>query len=245
MSAPHCTRCGETVGGTPGGGHPPARMKGARCGPTARTGHNGCDAPLHRRNEGPHGDLARQPVPARRDVRRQPGRTSPSSPRSPSASSCAWSTTTAPRRGSTMPEVDGFVWHGYLPGRAARPALRLPGARAVRPARAASAATRPSCCSTRTPRRSTAQIDGDESLFSYRLRRPRREFTERRTTASATPCSRSSSTPSSTGATTAPPRHEYHETVIYEAHVKGLTMTPPRRPRGDPRHLRRARATRR
>ena len=27
-----------------------------------------------------------------------------------------------------------------------------------------------------------------------------------------------------------PPRHEYHETVIYEAHVKGLTMTPPRRP---------------
>ena len=24
-----------------------------------------------------------------------------------------------------------------------------------------------------------------------------------------------------------PPRHEYHESVIYEAHVKGLTMTHP------------------
>ena len=24
-----------------------------------------------------------------------------------------------------------------------------------------------------------------------------------------------------------PPRHEYHESVIYEMHVKGLTMTHP------------------
>ena len=27
-----------------------------------------------------------------------------------------------------------------------------------------------------------------------------------------------------------PPRHEYHETVIYEAHVKGMTMTHPEVP---------------
>ena len=42
-----------------------------------------------------------------------------------------------------------------------------------------------------------------------------------------------------------PPRTEYHDTVIYEAHVKGLTMTHPGVPDGDPRHLRRRSPTRR
>ena len=32
-----------------------------------------------------------------------------------------------------LTERDADIWHGYLPGRPARPALRLPGARAVRP----------------------------------------------------------------------------------------------------------------
>ena len=43
-----------------------------------------------------------------------------------------------------------------------------------------------------------------------------------------------------------PPRHEYHETVIYEAHVKGLTMTHPGVPddiRGTLRGDRRTRAS--
>ena len=38
-----------------------------------------------------------------------------------------------------------------------------------------------------------------------------------------------------------PPTHEYHETVIYEAHVKGLTMTHPDVPEEIRGHLRRAR----
>ena len=56
-----------------------------------------------------------------------------------------------------LTEVDGFVWHGYLPGVAPGPALRLPGARARTTPRAGCAATPPSCCSTRTPRRSTGE----------------------------------------------------------------------------------------
>ncbi len=32
-----------------------------------------------------------------------------------------------------LTEVDAYVWHAYLPERAARPALRLPRARPVRP----------------------------------------------------------------------------------------------------------------
>ena len=41
------------------------------------------------------------------------------------------------------------------------------------------------------------------------------------------------------------PRTPYHESVIYEAHVKGLTQLHPEHPRGDARHVRRARRTRR
>ena len=41
------------------------------------------------------------------------------------------------------------------------------------------------------------------------------------------------------------PSTPYHETVIYEAHVRGLTMTHPALPREHPRHLRRHRRTRR
>ena len=41
-----------------------------------------------------------------------------------------------------------------------------------------------------------------------------------------------------------PPDHQYAESVIYEAHVKGLTQTHPGHPRADPRHLRRRSRTR-
>ena len=68
------------------------------------------------------------------------------------------------------------------------------------------------------------QIDGDEALFSYRFGKPE-EF----------------NADDSLGHTMLsvvvnpffdwghdrPPRHEYHESVIYEAHVKGLSMTHP------------------
>ena len=113
--------------------------------------------------------------------------------------------------------------------RAAGPALRLPGARPVRPGRRATAATRPSCCSTPTPRRSTAQIDGDESLFSYRLRRPERRRRRHRNTEDSLGNTMLSVVinPFFDWGHDRPPQHEYHETVIYEAHVKGLTMPHP------------------
>ena len=54
-----------------------------------------------------------------------------------------------------LTEVDGFVWHGYLPaiGPGQRYGYRVHG-RTTRGA--ARAARRPSCCSTRTARPSTA-----------------------------------------------------------------------------------------
>ena len=71
-------------------------------------------------------------------------------------------------------EVDGFVWHGYLPGvgPGQRYGYRVHGP--VRPGARASAATRPSCCSTRTPRRSTGTVDWDQALFGYRFGDPTR-----------------------------------------------------------------------
>ena len=58
-----------------------------------------------------------------------------------------------------LPEVDGFVWHCFLPG--VEPGQRY-GYRVHGPYDPAtgSAATRTSCCSTRTPRRSTASSTG-------------------------------------------------------------------------------------
>ena len=155
------------------------------------------------------------------------GRTSRSSPRSPSGSSCACSTRTDETR-VELTEVDG-VRLARLPARRRSPGSATATACTARttPSRA-SAATRPSCCSTPTPRRSTGQIDWDESLFSYRFDDPNgRNDADSR---AARCCSRSSSTRSSTGATTGRRGTPYHETVIYEAHVKGLTMTHPEVP---------------
>ena len=42
-----------------------------------------------------------------------------------------------------------------------------------------------------------------------------------------------------------PPAPPYHETVIYEAHVKGLTFAQPGHPAGDARDVRGDRPTRR
>ena len=122
-----------------------------------------------------------------------------------------------------LTEVDGYVWHAYVPnlqpgqrygyrvhgpydpenGHRCNPAKLLldPYAKAI-----------------------DGQIDGDEALFSYRFGKPE-EF----------------NADDSLGHTMLsvvvnpffdwghdrPPRHEYHESVIYEAHVKGLSMTHP------------------
>ena len=84
------------------------------------------------------------------------------------------------------------------------PALRLPRPRPVGTRARASAATRASCCSTRTPRPSTGGVDWDEAVFPYRFGDD--EPRSARATARRSCRSRSSSTRTSTGATTARPR---------------------------------------
>ena len=122
-----------------------------------------------------------------------------------------------------LTEVDAFVWHGYLPriGPGQRYGYRIHGP------------YDPSWGHRCNPSKLLldpyakaieGQIDGDESLFSYTFAAPE-EFNERdslgHTMTSVV------INPFFDWGTDRPPRHEYHETVIYEAHVKGLTMAHP------------------
>jgi isoamylase len=120
-------------------------------------------------------------------------------------------------------EVDGNVWHAYLPrlqpgqrygyrvygphepnkGHRCNPSKFLldPYAKAI-----------------------SGQIDGHESLFSYRFADPT-EFNDLdslgHTMLSVV------TTPYFDWGHDRPPQHQYHESVIYEMHVKGLTMSHP------------------
>ena len=86
-----------------------------------------------------------------------------------------------------------------------RPALRLPRARAVRPARRATASTRASCCSTRTPSRSRDRSCSTPATCCRTCRPARRTPTSSPTTRTTPTRSRSasSSTRASTGRATA------------------------------------------
>src|SRR6185437_547282 len=129
--------------------------------------------------------------------------------------------------GVRLPEVDGFVWHGYLPGigpgqhygyrvhgrydpaagQRCNPAKLLidPYAKAV------SAINQPG-------------VEWDESLFGYQLADPE----QRNDADSATHAPKSVViSPFFDWADDRHPRTPYHETVIYEAHVRGLTIAHP------------------
>ena len=125
-----------------------------------------------------------------------------------------------------LPETTALCWHGYLPDVQPGPALRLPGARAVGARSRASAAIPPSCCSIRTPRRSTAPWTGTRRSFRITSTSPRRS-TQRPRQRAVHAQDRSSSTRTSTGATTAGRNTPWHETVVYETHVKGFTQRHP------------------
>jgi glycogen operon protein len=122
-----------------------------------------------------------------------------------------------------LPEVDGFVWHGHVPG--LRPG-QLYGYRVHGP-------YDPSNGHRCDPNKLLldpyakaidGQIQNDPALFSYDFEDPTKRNTD------------DSLGKTLLGVVTSPffdwghdrpPRHEYHESVIYEAHVKGLTMTHP------------------
>jgi isoamylase len=127
-----------------------------------------------------------------------------------------------------LDEVDGFVWHGYLPGigpgqhygyrvhgrydpgsgQRCNPAKLLidPYAKAV-----------------------STSMDWNESLFGYRFADPE----QRNDADSAAHAPKSVViSPFFDWADDRHPRTPYHETVIYEAHVRGLTITHPDIPPG-------------
>jgi glycogen operon protein len=130
----------------------------------------------------------------------------------------------------TLPEVDGFVWHGYLPG--IGPGQRY-GFRVYGPYNPKSGLRCNPNKLLMDPYAKAVEgdIDWDESLFGYELGNPG-TMSE---TDSAPHLPKSVvANPYFEWGDDRPPRHPYHETLIYEAHVRGLTMRHP----GVPEELR-------
>ncbi|GAA1431596.1 glycogen debranching protein GlgX [Microlunatus lacustris] len=120
-------------------------------------------------------------------------------------------------------EVDGYVWHGYLPG--IHPGQRY-GFRVHGPYDPANGHRANPSKFLLSPyaKAIEGQIDGDESLFSYRFDDPdafNDDDSLGHNMVSVV------ANPFFDWGHDRPPRHQYHESVIYEMHVKGLTMTHP------------------
>jgi glycogen operon protein len=120
-------------------------------------------------------------------------------------------------------EVDGNVWHAYLPR--IEPGQRY-GYRVYGPYEPAKGHRCNPSKFLLDPyaKAINGQIDGHESLFSYRFSDPT-QFNDLdslgHTMLSVV------TTPYFAWGHDRPPQHQYHESVIYEMHVKGLTMTHP------------------
>ena len=127
-----------------------------------------------------------------------------------------------------LTEVDGFVWHGYLPdvGPGQRYGYRVHGP--YDPARGhrcnpAKLLVDPYAKAV------DGQIRWHESLFGYRFSDPSAP-----STADSAPFMPTNVVinPFFDWGDDRPPRTPYHETVIYEAHVRGLTLRHPEVPPG-------------
>jgi len=122
-----------------------------------------------------------------------------------------------------LTEVDGHVWHGYLT--AIEPGQRY-GFRVAGPYDPANGHRCNPAKLLLDPyaKAFDGQIDGDGSLYSYYIGDPTK-FNESdslgHTLLSVVV------NPFFDWGHDRPPRHEYHNTIIYEAHVKGLSMTHP------------------
>ncbi len=120
-------------------------------------------------------------------------------------------------------EVDGYVWHAYLPR--IQPGQRY-GFRVHGPYDLAAGHRCNSAKLLLDPyaKAIEGQIDGDESLFSYRFSDPK-QFNDSdslgHTMLSVV------TNPYFDWGQDRPPGHEYHESIFYEMHVKGLSMTHP------------------
>ena len=122
-----------------------------------------------------------------------------------------------------MPEVDGHVWHCYVPG--LQPGQRY-GFRIHGPynPEAGQRCDPSKLLLDPYAKAIDGQIVDDQALFSYDFEDP----TQRNTQDSMSKTMQSIViNPYFDWGHDRPPGHEYHESVIYEAHVKGLTMTHP------------------
>jgi len=122
-----------------------------------------------------------------------------------------------------LTEVDGHVWHGFVPG--IEPGQRY-GFRVHGPYDPANGHRCNPAKLLLDPyaKAIDGKIDGDGSLYSYDFSDPTKfnvEDSLGHTMLSVVV------NPFFDWGHDRPPRHEYHNTVIYEAHVKGLTMTHP------------------
>jgi glycogen operon protein len=129
-----------------------------------------------------------------------------------------------------LPEVDGFVWHGYLPG--IQPGQHY-GFRVHGPydPRAGLHCNPHKLLIDPYAKAIEGELDWHESLFGYRLRYPD-DMSELDSAPHMPKCVVTS--PYFDWGDDRPPRRAYNETVIYEAHVRGLTMRHP----GIPKDLR-------
>ncbi|WP_024288115.1 glycogen debranching protein GlgX [Cellulomonas sp. KRMCY2] len=122
-----------------------------------------------------------------------------------------------------LPEVDAFVWHVYLPG--VQPGQRY-GFRVHGPYEPAKGHRCNPAKVLLDPyaKAIDGQIDGDASLFSYDFADP--DALNADDSAGHTMTSVVIN-PFFDWGHDRPPNHSYHESVIYEAHVKGLTKQHP------------------
>jgi len=122
-----------------------------------------------------------------------------------------------------LPEVDAFVWHGYLP--AVQPGQRY-GFRVHGPYDPAAGHRCNPAKLLLDPyaKAIDGQIDGDASLFSYQF-----DDNDARNDDDSAGHTMTSVVinPYFDWGQDRAPRHEYHESVVYEAHVKGLTQQHP------------------
>ncbi|WP_270887579.1 glycogen debranching protein GlgX [Pedococcus sp. 5OH_020] len=129
-----------------------------------------------------------------------------------------------------LPEVDGFVWHGYLPG--VQPGQRY-GYRVHGPYDPAQGHR---CNPNKLlldpyAKAIDGMADGDQSLFSYTFGDPSNDPAKLNTEDSLGHTMLSVViNPFFDWGQDRSPRRQYHETVIYEAHVKGLTELHPEIP---------------
>ncbi|GAA6527219.1 glycogen debranching protein GlgX [Intrasporangium sp. DVR] len=127
-----------------------------------------------------------------------------------------------------LPEVDGFVWHGYVPY--VQPGQRY-GFRVHGPYDPAQGHR---CNPSKLlldpyAKAIEGQTDNHQSLFSYSFGDPEAATTTEINTEDSVAHTMLSvvTNPFFDWGNDRPPRHEYHDTVIYEAHVKGLTKLHP------------------